>query len=51
METILVFGLPGSSKSILGNKLAQKLGCDHLNIDQVRETFNDWDFYDEGRLN
>ena len=50
MKTILVFGLPGSGKSTLGNKLAQKLDCDNLNADQVRETFNDWDFYDEGRL-
>ena len=50
MKTILIFGLPGSGKSTLGNKLAQKLDCDHLNADQVRETFNDWDFSDEGRL-
>ena len=50
MKTILVFGLPGSGKSTLGNKLAQKLDYDHLNVDHVKETFNDWDFYDEGRL-
>ena len=49
MKTILVFGLPGSGKSTLGNKLAQKLDCDHLNVDHVKETFNDRDFYDEGR--
>ncbi len=50
MKTILIFGLPGSGKSTLGNKLAQKLDCYHLNADQVRERFNDWDFSDEGRL-
>ena len=45
MKTILVFSLPGSGKTTLGNKLAQKLDCDHLNVGHVKETFNDWDFY------
>ena len=49
MKTILVFSLPGSGKTTLGNKLAQKLDCDHLNVGHVKETFNDWDFYDDGR--
>ena len=50
MKTILVFGLPSSGKSTLENKLAQKLDCDHLNLDHVKKTFNDWYFYNEGRL-
>ena len=46
---ILVFGLPGSGKSTLSNKLAQKLGATHLNADAIREQFQDWDFSEEGR--
>ena len=49
MKKILIFGLPGSGKSTLANKLAQKLGCTHLNADKVRSQYNDWDFSDEGR--
>ena len=49
MKKILIFGLPGCGKTTLANKLAQKLGCQHLNADRVREKFNDWDFSDEGR--
>ena len=48
-KKILIFGLPGSGKTTLSNKLAQKLGCQHLNADCIREQFNDWDFSDEGR--
>ena len=50
MKKILIFGLPGSGKSTIGNKLSQKLDCIHLNADEVRERFNDWDFSDDGRL-
>ena len=52
METIkiLIFGLPGSGKTTLANKLAKKIGALHLNADEVREKFQDWDFSDEGRL-
>ena len=49
MKKILIFGLPGCGKTTLANKLAQKLGCQHLNADRIREQFNDWDFSDEGR--
>jgi len=49
-KTILVFGLPGSGKSTLANKIAQKLGAEHINADSVRTKFNDWDFSVEGRL-
>ena len=47
---ILIFGLPGSGKTTLANKLAEKLGAVHLNADEVRERFQDWDFSDDGRL-
>lgn len=46
---ILVFGLPGSGKSTLSNKLAQKLGATHLNADALREEYQDWDFSNAGR--
>ena len=49
IKKILVFGVPGSGKTTLSNKLAQKLGCQHLNADRIREQFNDWDFSDAGR--
>ena len=47
---ILIFGLPGSGKTTLAIKLAKKLGAVHLNADEVRGKFKDWDFSDEGRL-
>ena len=47
---ILIFGLPGSGKTTLATKLAKKLAADHLNADEVRGRFEDWDFSDEGRL-
>ena len=50
MKKILIFGLPGSGKSTLANKLSKKLDCLHLNADEVREKFKDWDFSDDGRL-
>ena len=49
-KRILIFGLPGSGKSTLANKLTKKLDALHINADEVREKFNDWDFSDEGRL-
>ena len=47
---ILIFGLPGSGKTTLALKLAEKLDAIHLNADEVRGRFQDWDFSDEGRL-
>tara|TARA_B100000579_G_C22799046_1_gene838723 strand:+ start:735 stop:1529 length:795 start_codon:yes stop_codon:yes gene_type:complete len=46
---ILVMGLPGSGKSTLSNKLAQKIGADHFRSDEIRAKYNDWDFSESGR--
>jgi len=47
---ILVMGLPGSGKSVLATRLAQKLKASHFNADAIRAMFNDWDFTDQGRI-
>ena len=47
---ILIFGLPGSGKTTLANKLADKLDAEKLNADDVRTTYKDWDFSSEGRI-
>ena len=49
---ILIFGLPGSGKTILAKYLMELLGPDTVwyNADEVRKTYDDWDFSDEGRL-
>jgi hypothetical protein len=49
---ILIFGLPGSGKTTLADYLFNMLGPDTAwyNADQVRKTYNDWDFSEEGRL-
>lgn len=46
---ILIFGLPGSGKTTLARPLAQLIGGVHINADEVREHYNDWDFTPEGR--
>lgn len=46
---ILIFGLPGSGKTTLAKPLAELLGGIHINADEVREKYNDWDFSPEGR--
>jgi adenylylsulfate kinase-like enzyme len=46
---ILVFGLPGSGKTVFASNLAQKIRAHHVNADEVRERFNDWDFSEIGR--
>lgn len=51
---ILVMGLPGSGKSTFAKKLVEDLkdlgrNVEWFNADQIRETFNDWDFSVEGR--
>tara|TARA_B100000886_G_scaffold74971_1_gene48421 strand:- start:10248 stop:10664 length:417 start_codon:yes stop_codon:yes gene_type:complete len=47
---ILIFGLPGSGKTTLAKILSKKLKAVHINADEVREKYNDWDFTPEGRL-
>lgn len=42
-------GLPGSGKTTLANSLNEKLNYIHLNADEVRKKFDDWDFSYEGR--
>ena len=47
---ILIFGLPGSGKTTLAKPFAELIGGVHINADEVREHYNDWDFSEEGRL-
>ena len=48
---ILICGLSGSGKTVLAKALEKKLEyCFHLNADEVREKYNDWDFSPEGRI-
>ena len=48
---ILICGLSGSGKTVLAKVLERKLEyCFHLNADEVREKYNDWDFSLEGRI-
>ena len=46
---ILIFGLPGSGKTTLAKPLADLLGGVHINADEIRERYDDWDFTPEGR--
>ena len=52
---ILVCGLPGSGKTTLAVKIVNKLLATgatvlHLNADEVRTKFSDWDFSLSGRI-
>lgn len=50
-KTILIFGLPGSGKTTLANKIFQKLAdSEHINADSVRQKYDDWDFSETGRV-
>lgn len=50
---ILIMGLPGSGKTTLAYKLIGKLSSSysilHLNGDNIRTVYNDWDFSINGR--
>jgi len=46
---ILIFGLPGSGKTTLAKPFSELIGGVHLNADDVRKEYNDWDFTVEGR--
>ena len=47
---ILIFGLPGSGKTTLAKPLAELFGGIHINADEVRTEYDDWDFSPEGRM-
>ena len=48
---VLIFGLPGSGKTYLAERLVEYLGdkVAWFNADKVREEANDWDFSEMGR--
>lgn len=47
---ILIFGLPGSGKTWLAERLQKHLNCAWFNADKIREMANDWVFDDEARV-
>ena len=47
---ILIFGLPGSGKTTLAKPFAELIGGVHINADNVRSHYNDWNFSPEGRM-
>lgn len=47
---ILIFGLPGSGKTTLAKPFAELINGVHINADEVRTTYDDWDFTPEGRM-
>ena len=49
-KKILVMGLPGSGKTRLSAELKKIIPIIHLNADEIRKHFNDWDFSTEGRI-
>jgi len=49
-KKILVMGLPGSGKTFLSKELKKIIPIIHLNADEIRKHFDDWDFSKEGRL-
>ena len=47
---VLIFGLPGSGKSTLAKPFADLVSGVHINADEVRTKYDDWDFTPEGRM-
>ena len=47
---ILIFGLPGSGKTTLAKPLAELLNGVHINADEIRGHYDDWDFTPAGRM-
>ena len=47
---ILIFGLSGSGKTTLAKPFAELCGGVHINADEVRAKYNDWDFSIQGRI-
>ena len=50
MEKILILGLPGSGKTTLARPFSQLIGGVHLNADEIRARYDDWDFTLEGKI-
>ena len=49
-KKILIMGLPGTGKTTLAKELTKYLPVVHLNADEIRKHFNDWDFSKKGRI-
>ena len=47
---ILIFGLPGSGKTYLAERLQNYLQCAWFNADEIRKMANDWEFSNTARL-
>lgn len=55
MKKILIMGLPGSGKTTLAKEVKHRLESqgsivDWFNADDIRTSFNDWDFSYPGRI-
>lgn len=48
-KIILVMGLSGNGKTTFAKELSKELNATHLNADEIRSIYNDWDFSFEGR--
>lgn len=47
---VLIYGLPGSGKTTLAKPFAELIGGVHINADEVRTRYDDWDFTQAGRM-
>ena len=46
---ILIFGLPGSGKTWIAERLQKRLECAWFNADEIRRMANDWEFSEAAR--